>query len=140
MIADGWRMDRRLFLTLIGLGAAAPPMARASGGGEKKKAGGDTYLPMQTLLGSTFRADGRRGVLSVDCGLDVPDAALRDRAEASIPRLRAAFFQIVQAYAAGLPTGALPNADYIGATLQRQTDAILGRSGARVLLGAIVVN
>ena len=132
-------VNRRLLLTLAGL-AALPAAARASGGEEKKKAGGETYLPMDTMLGTTIRPDGRRGVLSVDCGLDVPDKALRARAEQSIPRLRAAYFQVVQAYAAGLPVGALPNADYIGQSLQRQTDAILGRPGARVLLGAIVVN
>jgi hypothetical protein len=133
-------MDRRLFLGLVGLAAAAPATGRASGGGEKKKSGGGSYLPVQTLLGTTIRADGRRGVLSVDCGLDVPDAALRTRAEQSIPRLRAAYAQVVQSYAAGLPTGSLPNADYIGLQLQRRTDALLGRPGARVLLGAILVN
>jgi hypothetical protein len=132
-------MDRRLFLVLAGA-AALPALAHASGGEEKKKAGGDTYLPIDTLLGTTIRPDGRRGVLSVDCGLDVPDKALRERAEQSIPRLRAAYFQVVQAYAAGLPTGALPNAEYIAQSLQRKTDAVLGRPGARLLLGAIVVN
>ena len=131
-------MDRRRFLSLIAL-AAAPAIAYASGG-EKKKSGGGSYVPVQTLLGTTLRASGRRGVLSVDCGLDVPDAALRTRAEQSEPRLRAAYVQTVQSYAAGLAPGALPNADYIGQTLQRQTDAILGKPGARVLLGAIIVN
>lgn len=131
-------MDRRLFLALAAL-AALPAAARASGG-EKKKSGGGAYVPMQTLLGATLRGGGKRGVLSVDCGLNVPDAALRERAEQSIPRLRAAYVQTIQAYAAGLGAGSLPNADYIGQALQRQTDAILGRPGARVLLGAIVVN
>jgi hypothetical protein len=46
----------------------------------------------------------------------------------------------VQSYAAGLASGALPNADYLGQTMQRQTDAILGRPGAKVLLGAIIAN
>lgn len=133
-------MDRRLFLGLIGLAAALPPAARASGGGEKKKSGGGSYVPIQTLLGTTMRAGGRRGVLSVDCGLDVPDEALRKLAEQSVPRLRAAYLQVVQSYAAGLPQGALPNADYIALQLQRQTDGLLGRAGARVLLGAIIVN
>lgn len=133
-------MDRRLFLASLGLTAFAPALAYASGGGEKKKAGGETYLPMQTLLGSTYRPKGRRGVMAVDCGLDVPDAALRARAEASIPRLRAAYFQVVQAYAAGLPGGVAPDADYLAASLQRRTDAILGRPGARLLIGGIVVN
>ena len=46
----------------------------------------------------------------------------------------------MQSYAAGLASGALPNADYIAQTLQRQTDTILGRPGAKVLLGAIIAN
>jgi hypothetical protein len=130
-------MDRRLFLALIGLTAAAPAAALAE---EKKKSGGGSYVPMQTLLGTTMRASGTRGVLSVDCGLDVPDSALRTRAEQSVPRLRAAYVQVVQSYAAGLSSGQLPNAEYIAQQLQRQTDAVLGRPGARVLLGAIIVN
>jgi len=132
-------MDRRFFFSFAAL-ATLPAVAHAAGGGDKKKSGGGSYVPIETLLGATIRASGRRGVLSVDCGLDVPDAALRTRAEQSVPRLRAAYVQTVQAYAAGLASGALPNADYIAQALQRQTDAILGRPGARVLLGAIVVN
>ena len=107
---------------------------------EKKKAGGETYLAMNTLLGTMIRSSGQRGVLSVDCGLDVPEPVLRTLANQSLPRLRAAYLQTIQSYAAGLPQGALPNADYLGLTLQRQTDALLGRAGARVLLGAIIVN
>lgn len=132
-------MNRRLFLTLSALAAAHPASALAAGA-EKKKSGGDDYLPFQTLLGTTVRGNGHRGVLSVDCGLDVPDAALRTRAEQSIPRLRAAYLQIVQAYAAGLGPTAPPNAEYLASALQRQTDATLGRPGARLLLGAIIAN
>ena len=130
-------MDRRLFLSLSVLCALPGPALAA--GGEKKKSGGGSYVPVQTLLGTTIRGGGR-GVLSVDCGLDVPDASLRTRAEQSVPRLRAAYAQTIQAYAAGLSPGALPNAEYIAQSLQRQTDAILGRPGARILLGAIIVN
>ena len=134
-------MNLRHLLTLCALAAAltaAAPLAAT--GAEKKKTGGETYLPMNTLLGTMIRSSGQRGVLSVDCGLDVPDGSLRTLADQSLPRLRAAYVQTIQAYAAGLPQGALPNADYIAATLQRQTDAILGRPGARVLLGAIIAN
>jgi hypothetical protein len=46
----------------------------------------------------------------------------------------------VETYAAGLPSGAEPNADFIAQALQRQTDLILKRPGARLLVGAIVVN
>ena len=131
-------MDRRLFLTLATLAAAAPAAALASE--DKKKSGGGSYVQIQPLLGATKRSGGRHGVLSVDCGLDVPDAALRIRVEQSLPRLRSAYVQTIQSYAAGLGEGAVPSPDYIAQTLQRQTDALLGRAGAKLLLGAIVVN
>ncbi|MFN9928245.1 MAG: Tat pathway signal protein [Phenylobacterium sp.] len=131
-------MDRRhLLLVLAGL--AAPGAAMAAGG-EKTKSGGGSYVPIQTLIASTTRSPSRRGVLTVDCGLDVPDEALRLRATQSAPRLRAAFVQTLQAYAAGLAPGAVPNVDYLASTLQRQTDAILGKPGAKLLLGVILVN
>ena len=133
-------MDRRQFLSLAAI-VTLPTAARAAAeSSDKKKSGGGSYVPIETLLGSTIRNDGRRGVLSVECGLDIPNEALRTRAQQSLPRLRAAYVQTVQSYAAGLATGQLPSPEYIGQTLQRQTDAILGRPGARVLLGAIVVN
>lgn len=130
-------MDRRRLALALAAAFASPSALRAE---EKKKAGGETYIPIRAVLGMTFRANDRRGVLSVDCGLDIPDEALRARAELLLPRLRAAYVQIVQAYAGGLPAGALPNADYLGSAFQQQTNTILGKPGARVLLGAIVVN
>jgi hypothetical protein len=137
MIAHPAAMDRRHLLAIAALAAAVPAVASAA---EKKKTGGETYLAMNTLLGTMIRASGSRGVLSVDCGLDVPDPALHKIADQNLPRLRAAYVQTVQSYAAGLASGSLPNADYIAQTLQRQTDTILGRPGAKVLLGAIIAN
>jgi hypothetical protein len=131
-------MRRRALLCLLAL--AALPAQASEKPDVKKTKGGASYLPMATLTGATNRAGGRRGVLTVDCGLDVPDTNLRTRAEQSLPRLRAAYVQIVVIYAAGLPSGAAPNADFIARTLQSQTDSILGKPGARLLLGAILVN
>ena len=134
-------MDRRRLIAalIVPLALLGPAQARAGGEGQKKKSAG-AYLPIATLLGTTLHANGARGVLSVDCGLDVPDPVLHARADQSIPRLRAAYLQIVQSYSASLSPGSLPNADDIGQALQRQTDATLGRSGARLLLGAIIAN
>ena len=132
-------MNRRRAFALTALTLALPVAAWASSG-EKKKAGGESYLPVRTVLGMTLRGANAHGVLSVDFGLDVPDADLRHRADLLLPRLRDAYVQTVQAYAAGLPAGALPNVDYLATALQRQTNAILGGPGARILLGAIIVN
>jgi len=139
MIGDTGAMQRRLFLALVALAVAISAPALASEGG-KEKPGAGPYVQIQTLLGATIRSASRHGVMSVDCGLYVPDAALRTRVEQSVPRLRAAYVQTIQSYAAGLSDGSVPNADYIAQTLQRQTDAILGRPGAKLLLGSIVVN
>ena len=80
-------------------------------------------------------ANGRRGVMTVECGVDVADAGLHARAAQSTPLLRAAFAEVVRTYAAGLPPGAPPNADYLSMALQRQTDAVLGRPGAQAAAG-----
>lgn len=131
-------MRRRLFLGLAAAVFASP--ALAAGKPEKKKAGGESYIEVPALVASTFQAGGRRGVLSVECGLDIPDEALRTRASSLLPRLRAAYAETVRIYAAGLPAGRPPDPDFLGRTLQRQTDAVLGRPGARLLLGAILVS
>jgi hypothetical protein len=134
-------MDRRVVLRLALLVAALPAAALAGEGGEKKKrAGGASYLMVDTLVGTTNKGGGRRGVLTVECGVDVPDDRLRERVQQSMPRLRAAYAQTVMIYAAGLPVGAPPNADFLSITLQRNTDTVIGQKGAHLLLGPILVN
>jgi hypothetical protein len=132
-------MRRRTFLALAASVAALPAAARA-GEEPKTPAGGETYVQVNTLTAYTIRANGRRGVMTVDCGLDVPDAALRARANLALPRLRAAYVRTVQVYAGGLPPGMPPSPDFLARNLQRATDEILGRKGARVLMGAVLVN
>ncbi|CAN7170461.1 Tat pathway signal protein [Phenylobacterium sp. LjRoot219] len=133
-------MKRRLFVALLATSAALPLAARASDKGEKKPSGGDNYVRINTVTAYTTRPGARRGVMTVDCGLDIPDPALRQRAELVLPRLRAAFVQAVQIYAGGLPAGAPPNPEFLARNLQRSADEVLGKKGARVLMGAILVN
>jgi hypothetical protein len=132
-------MNRRLML-LAGLVLAAPAVGRAQEKAQRKKGGGLSFIQFDTLNATVNRADGRRGVMTVETGVDVPDAGLRALAEASTPRLRAAYAEVLETYAAGLPPGAVPNADYLSREMQRQTDMVLGRPGARLLLGTILVN
>jgi hypothetical protein len=129
-------MNRRL--ALAAALALAPALARAQD--QHKKGGGASFIQMNTLAATITRPDGRRGVMTVEVGIDVPDAGLHARASQSTPLLRAAYSEVVRSYASGLPPGAPPNADYLGLELQRRTDATLGRPGARLLLGTILVN
>ena len=121
------------------------PLALASTGAHaadaKKKGGGLSYIQLPPLTATIIMASGRRGGLTVETGIDVPDnGALRARADASQPRLQAAYLLALQAYASGLSPGQAPDADYIARMLQKQTDQVLGAPGGKLLLGTILVN
>lgn len=134
-------MDRRALLALAALTAAFPCAALASGGGkEKKKGGGSSYIQLPTTNVTIMRRGGRRGVMSVGTGVEASDPKLHELAQASLPRLRAAYAQTLQIYAGGLPANQPPDAEYLSKALQRDTDRVLGRPGARVLLGAVMIN
>ena len=120
--------------------ALAPTLAAAQEKATHKKGGGASFIQLDTLTANVMRLDGRRGIITVEIGVDVLDAGLHARAAQSTPLLRAAYAEIVRTYAAGLPPGSPPNADYLSMALQRQTDAVLGRPGAKLLLGTILVN
>jgi hypothetical protein len=141
MIALRKAMRRRDLIAVLAL-APLPLVAGGALAGEekKKKSGGTNYIPINAITGTTHKSGGRRGVLSVDCGLQVDDPKLREYAQLSLPRLQAAYAQVIQIYAAGLPSGAEPNTEFIVQALQRQTDLILKRPGARFLIGAVVAN
>lgn len=132
-------MDSRPLLALALIAALAPGAADAAGT-EKKKGGGLTFIQLNTLTSTVIRPDGRRGVLTVETGIDVPDEKLRARAEMLTPRLRAAYVQSLQIYASGMNPTSAPNADQLAIQLQRETDRVLGQKGARLLLGTMLMN
>ena len=135
------RLRLALPVLLGGLAALAAGSATAAPkGGDKKKGGGASFLQLQALTATVAAERGRRAVLTVEAGLDIPDAKLRELAELSQPRLRAAFSQTLRVYAAGLAPAALPDADYLGRQLQRDADRVLAKTGSTLLLGTILVN
>jgi hypothetical protein len=132
-------MHRRLLLAtgLIGAAFAAGPALAAE---EKKKGGGTQFLQMRALTATIMRSDRRRGALTVEVGLNVPNDALRARADLSSPRLRAAFIEFLAGYASRLPPATAPDPDYLEKQLQQITDRTLGQPGAQVLLGTMLIN
>jgi len=132
-------MKRRDLLTLSLALAAAPAVAKAGGpsGGSTSEA---TFTPMAILTATLVRSDGRRGVLSVETGIDTPDADLRARVTQAIPRLRAAHSDRVRAFGAALLPGEVPDADRLARELQAATNETLGRSGAELLIGTILTS
>ncbi|WP_284876492.1 Tat pathway signal protein [Brevundimonas sp. MEB006b] len=129
-------MERRALLGLAVVATAASTSARASSGGAAPSA--DTYIRLPVITASILQANGRRGVLTIETGVDVPDATLRTRAQQSAPRLRAAYNTAAQRFANGLRPGVVPDIDQLSAQLQAATNATLGRPGARLLLGTVM--
>ena len=132
------RRSAAALLALAALAAAAP--AHASGGGERKKGGGLSFTQFKPLMATVVRPDGRRGVLSVEAGIDTPDARLKARADVLEPRLRDAYVQVLNAYAAAIPPGAPPDIDLLAQRLQLATDRVVGAPGSRLLIGTVIVN
>ena len=130
-------MRRRLAL-LAALPLVLAPVAALAG--EKKKGGGATFRQFPTLTANVARADGRRGVFTVEAGVDSPDPALFEVVNQNVPRLRAAYTSTVATFAAALRPGMLPDLDLLSRRLQADTDAVMGRRGARLLLGTCLVN
>lgn len=116
------------------------PFAGAAQAGDKKKPGGKGYLQLPTLTAMIIRADGQRGVLTVEAGIDTPDPALLPRVQEVEPRLRDAYNSSLMAFGANLRPGEAPDLDQLEARLQADTDRVVGRRGARILLGTTLVN
>ena len=127
-------MKRRALLAAPLALAATPALASGGGGGSS---GG--YVRYPTITATTMRADGRRGVMTVETGVDAPDAALKLRAEQSQPRMRAVFNILVQREANTLLPGGVPNVERLAAQLQSATNIILRQRGARLLIGTVMI-
>ena len=139
-------MDRRaLFALLPAVGALAaqalaPSPAHAGGGkSEGAKAPTNSYIRLPILTATVIRPDGRRGVMSVEAGIDVQDEELCARAAQDTPRLRAAYNDVMQRAAAGVPPGGPPDVERLHRDLQRATARTFGRGGAVFLIGSVTV-
>ncbi len=137
-------MQRRHLLLALALVAVPAsliaPAAHAGEEGARKKSGGGSFIPIRTLTANTVHADGRRGVFTVESGVDAPDPALHDRAASLVPVLRDAYAATVRTFAASLRPGEPPNLDVLEARMQADTNRVLGRAGARLLLGSVMSN
>lgn len=109
-------------------------MLGGGGGGGTRQ----TYIQIGTSTANYTRSGGRRGVLTVETGLDVADAALHTRAGQSAPRLRAAYNSVITRVAGSLRGDAPPDVERLARELQAATDQTLGQSGARFLLGTVM--
>ncbi len=118
------------------LAVAAPAQAA----NEPRATSAPSYVGVPSLSASISRNYRAVGMVTVDFGLDVPDAALRGRVQGMMPRLRDAWRTALADYAANrYEFMAVPDADQIARMLQQATDRTLGVAGARITLTSIMV-
>ncbi len=134
-------MDRRALIGLAALGSAlaAAEAAKASGKSSGGGAPANAYIPLPTATATILRRDGRRGVMTVEVGVDVADEALRTRADQSRPRLSAAYNEVVRLAGERILPGAPPDVEWLSRALQAATDRVLGKPGGKLLLGTVMV-
>ncbi|HEX8471221.1 MAG TPA: Tat pathway signal protein [Brevundimonas sp.] len=137
-------MNRRALFSLaplagVALAAAALP-ALASEGGEGGGAPKETFMPLGTVTATIIRPDGRRGVMTVETGIDIADPELNKQALLQTPRLIAAHNDVVQRTASGMRPDQVPDLDRLAHDLQVATFLVLRKRGAVVLLGTVMIN
>ncbi|HWU49702.1 MAG TPA: Tat pathway signal protein [Asticcacaulis sp.] len=116
------------------------PVGSALASEAKKKGGGEGYTQFPTMTVFTDAGRLRHGVMSVDMGLYSDNPKLVAQIKLYVPRLQDAYVTVLQGYAGNLNRTSLVDTGYVAAQLQAATDRILGVTGAKVLLGSIIIN
>lgn len=132
-------MSTRRFLLIAAFAAFAAPSAfaqpQAAPDRQQRLTSAESYLPLPTLSAGVMGRYATSGTLVLDMGIDVQEAALRDRARVSQPRLvdglRSALSSFANTY---YRDRTVPDLVVLTRLLQASVDRTLGRPGARVLL------
>jgi flagellar basal body-associated protein FliL len=107
---------------------------------EHKTTQSKSYVMVDPIY-TTIVADNRAaGMLMVGAGLDVPNDALRDEVNRSLPVLRDAYIRNLMTFTANMVrTDIQPDVGLIADRLQAVTDRALKKKGARVLLAQVAI-
>lgn len=145
------RVVAPILAVLLFAASAAPAVASGSGGGsaatteqapatrQERLTSAETYLPMPTFSAGVLQRNSNQGTMVVDMGLDIPDAALRRRAQLNAPRIRDALRTALATYSSVYyRVHTAPNPTELTRQMQMAVDRVLGAQGARVLLANII--
>jgi flagellar basal body-associated protein FliL len=123
-----------------GLTVRAQDAPKAQKAPEHKTTQSKSYIMVDPIY-TTIVADNRAaGMLMVGAGLDVPNDALRDEVNRSLPVLRDAYIRNLMTFTANMVrTDAQPDVGLIADRLQAVTDRALNKKGAKVLLAQVAI-
>jgi flagellar basal body-associated protein FliL len=126
---------------ILALGPArAEDAPKAQKAPEHKTTQSKSYIGIDPIY-TTIVADNRpAGMLMVGTGLDVPNDALREEVNRSLPVLRDAYIRNLMTFTANVVrTDAQPDVAVIADRLQAVTNRALGKKGAKVLLAQVAI-
>ena len=135
-------MHSRVLCVFLAIALFAVP---AAGGGDKKIpvhkiTQSPSYLMIDPIYTTIMDGDKTDGLLMVGIGLDVPDAELRAQTEQAMPILRDVYVRSLMAFSAtSVRPWCQPDVGAMADRLQRATDRVLRRPGARILLAQVAM-
>ena len=139
------RASRRFFaIALMSAAFVAPAFAESQGDQappdrQSRLTSADSYMPIPTLSAGVIQRYDTVGTMIIDMGLDIPDPALRTRAQANAPLLRDALRTALATYASTYyRERTCPDPDTATRLMQSAVDRTLRAPGARVLLVNII--
>jgi len=121
-------------------GRAAEHGQKAQKAPEHKTTQSESYIMVDPIY-TTIVSDNRvAGMLMIGAGLDVPNAALREEVNRSLPVLRDAYIRNLMTFTANVVrTDAQPDVEIIADRLQAVTDRALKKKGAKLLLAQVAI-
>lgn len=127
-----------LMICVAALMGTSPAFAAS----KQKKVTADTNFlmlpPLTASVGGPYRFS---GIMNIEIGLVIKDEDLRAYAEQIAPRLRAAHNQALTRFSMSYyRPGTVPDVETLARNLQRATDEALGKEGAELLMGSVIVN
>jgi flagellar basal body-associated protein FliL len=107
---------------------------------EHKTTQSESYIMVDPIY-TTIVADNRvAGMLMIGAGLDVPNAAMREEVNRSLPVLRDAYIRNLMTFTANVVrTDTQPDVETIADRLQAVTDRALKKKGAKLLLAQVAI-
>jgi flagellar basal body-associated protein FliL len=115
-------------------------VAEAAEPAQRKTTQSESYIALDPMYATILDGQTPRGLLLVEVGLDVPDAALRSQVSQALPVLRDAYVRSLLIYAANaVRPYRQPSVEDIANRIQAITDKTIGRKGAQVLMAQTAI-
>ena len=127
-------------LVLCTLGAEAAQAMEAPAPAQRKTTQSESFVALDPMYATILEGSRPRGLLMIELGLDVPDAAMRARVSHALPTLRDAYVRSLMAYGAtAVRAWRQPSVDDIADRMQAITDRMMGGPGAKVLMAQTAI-